>query len=405
MKFLILLLPPLLFSVNLPEFSGEIDNSTSVTLKEKQPFSNEFTFRLNTYIAFYNTGTIEASFLMSPDIFTSKAEEGIRENSFYMNKVKKYIDDKFDFNPGEEKSNELYEKYNEHPFINNDNYDFLSLDRAVVSFELGSSRLFLGKQIIERGYGYAYTPSDSWNRKSPFDAAAPNRGLASFRYQYLFTDENNFNFIASPGKDLYTSTTGADFHFSYNDFRSNISVTRKHNPDRLKLNLSPLFITGFGFRYKINEDLNIINDFAFLSILENDAYKFKNNYIQNAAGFDYTPDIYSYLVIEYYYNGLGKDADYTINEIKHYISGDMAGLAKNYLYFGGEYIFAEKFVPGVYNILNLNDNSLIIMPEFEWRYHENFSLEIKSSIFTGDRQKDEYGIYHNTIKLGLTGRF
>ncbi|TVR86921.1 MAG: hypothetical protein EA428_13880, partial [Spirochaetaceae bacterium] len=120
------------------------------------------------------------------------------------------------------------------------------------------------------------------------------------------------------------------------------------------------------------------------------------------VGFDYTLPGEIGVQFEYYRQGDGatRKADYSLAEL---LSGRRSVQARDYLVAVADRSFASDRVELLSAvILNLNDYSIVAVPEIEWQLRNDFSLGLNAALFFGERGSEFDGRY-DLSELGGEG--
>ncbi|MBF0430069.1 MAG: hypothetical protein HQK83_02230 [Fibrobacteria bacterium] len=277
----------------------------------------------------------------------------------------------------------------------------IMLDRLLIKLFFKHADVYVGRQQIAWGTGYAFNPTDIWNQKNPLDVSAPKLGVNALRIEMPFGELSNINLIGVPGADLKHSSVGVRVKTNMLGYDASVSASRFMNADRVILGLPARNIFGVDMAGQIGEvgvwaeavAINHKND-------DMDNFEIDSTYFQVDAGLDYTFESGIYVMGEYYFNSLGHSNPdrYAPTDIFLQYMGDMAGLGENYLMLGVRDNFWDKVDATVFVLSNLSDYSAIIMPTAEYYFSDGVSLDFRVSIAAGDRKKTEFGsIYHSMM--------
>lgn len=286
--------------------------------------------------------------------------------------------------------------------------DKVILDRALVKAYFKYFDLFIGRQMIAWGTGYAFNPTDVWNSKNPLDPDAPKVGVTALRLEIPLGSLSRISIIASPGKDIDNSSGGIRYKTNIAGFDLSFSAVRLMNADRQILGLPPKMIFGADMAGQIG-DVGMWTEIA----LKNPVYPglkytdFDSCYLQADIGVDYTFTNGLYVMVEYYFNQLGqkKASDYNSIDLINLFTGDMSGLARNYLFAGLRFDAIKRFIFSAFTLSNLTDHSVMLIPSVEYSLSDNICLELGSQIGIGDKEKSDYGGVFTKIYLKTTGYF
>jgi hypothetical protein len=300
-----------------------------------------------------------------------------------------------------------------------------------------------GKKTMKWGKGYAWTPVAFVDRtKDPDDPALALEGFVVLTADYIksysgalktfsftpvlipaygdindeFGETDNLNFA---GK-LYLLLYDTDIDF--------IILTGGSKTTRY----------GFDFSRNITSNLEIHGEFAFINNFEKkyinnsgDLFNSEFNAKSYLLGTRYLTEQDTTYIIEYYHNGTG----FTDEEMDDYfsfinqayetfaVSGNDSLLQKalnltegnygrmnpmrDYLYLRisqKEPFDMLYFTPSITGIININDESFSLSPEFLYTGITNLELRLKTSFLSG-QSDSEYGEKQNDYKAELRARY
>ncbi|MBN1307722.1 MAG: hypothetical protein JXA18_07390 [Chitinispirillaceae bacterium] len=284
----------------------------------------------------------------------------------------------------------------------------LVMDRALIKLFFKGCDLFIGRQTIAWGTGYAFNPTDIWNKKNPLDPGAPKTGINALRIEIPFGSSSGLCMIASPGADFGRSSGGFRLKGTIAGYDLSACAMRIMNADMKLLAIPPRIMAGADMAGQIGEVGVWMEGAAFNPVYGGKNYTdFDSLYVQLDAGCDYTFENGLYLMLEYYYNGLGQTAsdNYHAADLVNMFSGAMSGFGRNYLLYGMRKTLFDRFTISAFALGNMNDRSVMFLPALEYVVSDNISVEIGGQIGIGDKQETEYGSVYNSILLKCTGYF
>jgi hypothetical protein len=125
---------------------------------------------------------------------------------------------------------------------------------------------------------------------------------------------------------------------------------------------------------------------------EGDDFKFKDA-LEIATGFDYSfSDIDLELRVEYYHQGPGESDSDSYNVLA-VLSGEKLVQAEDYLYCRAEKVFADFFTLTLGGLVNLNDGSAALFPEFAYEARDNIKFQVGAGIPLGPKGSEFDGRY------------
>lgn len=422
MKKLILIL--IIASTAIPrgldnlEFGGYLENKTSLMFSENELFSDIATLRFEGGWKFGDRGGIETHVILSSafqplDPFESFKEGSVMERIFTdLLAGPMEIIDSMGFKDSSLMDPELFEEFESYfrylPYSSFYPRDKVTLDRALVKLYFKPFDLFVGRQMVAWGTGYAFNPTDTWNKKSPLDPNAPKLGVNAIRMEIPFGSVSGLTLVASPGADFEHSSGGFRLKGNVGRFDLSVCGMRVMNADMKLLGIPRKIMAGADLAGQIG-DVGVWLEGAAINPVYSDMEytDFDSLYAQIDAGLDYTFVNGLYFMFEYYYNGLGKHTSekYGYIDLINMFGGEMSGLAQNYLMFGLTKDFLDYFMFSAFVLGNLNDQSAMLLPAIEYTFHDNISLKLSGQIGVGDKEKTEYGGVYSSGILTVTGFF
>jgi hypothetical protein len=283
-----------------------------------------------------------------------------------------------------------------------------TLDRALIKLYFKHVDLYMGRQMIAWGTGYAFNPTDIWNQKNPLDPSTPKVGTNALRLEIPMGSLSNLNLLALPGPDIKHSSVGIRMKTNFAGFDYSLSASRFMNADREVLGLPEKLVGGVDIVGQLF-DVGVWFEGAFISQrFKGMRYtEFDSTYIQTDVGMDYTFDNGVYVLLEYFFNGRGEPNpdDYQAGDIFLQFLGDMPGLGQNYLITGLKQNFLEKIDATLFVLSNIDEPSAIIMPGADYYFCDEVSLGLKGTIAAGERKRSEFGSLYHGVQLKATAYF
>lgn len=397
-------------------FGGYLENKATINVSPNEIISDVAQARMEGSWDYGNYGGIETHVILTAPLQPLNPFETLREGSVtdvllqqllspYMEALGEY-QLSADSLPVSEKTINRLIKYL--PYSTFYPSDKVVLDRALVKAYFKHFDLFIGRQMIAWGTGYAFNPTDVWNSKNPLDPDAPKVGVAALRLEIPLGALSRISIVATPGRDIDNSSGGIRYKTNIAGFDFSLSGIRLMNADRQILGLPPKMIFGADLAGQIG-DVGVWAEFA----LNNPVYpgmkynNFDSCYLQADIGVDYTFSNGLYAMAEYYFNQLGqkKASDYNAVDLLNLFTGDMSGLARHYLFAGLSLDAVERFNFSAFTLSNLVDRSVMLIPSVEYSLSDNICLELGTQIGVGDKEKSEYGGVFPIIYLKTTGYF
>jgi hypothetical protein len=400
------------------EFGGYLENKTSLMLSEDELFSDIATLRLEGSWNFGERGGIETHMLFSSAFQPLDPSVTFKEGSVMEQMMMDLLAEPMTIidsmglldtsllDPAMFEELESYFRYL--PYSSFYPKDKFILDRALLKLYFKSFDLFIGRQMIAWGTGYAFNPTDIWNAKSPLDPNAPKLGVNAIRVEIPFGSISGLTLVASPGADFEHSSAGFRLKGNLGGFDLSLCGMRVMTVDMEFLGLPRKIMAGADLAGQIGNVCVWAEGAVINPVYDGMEYTdFDSLYAQVDAGLDYNFANGLYIMLEYYYNGLGqyKSENYGYRDFMNMFGGEMSGFAQNYILGGLRKDFLDHFVFALFALGNLNDQSAMLLPELEYNFHDNISLKFSGQIGVGDEKKTEYGGVYSSILLNVTGFF
>ena len=421
MEKLIILLLVLMFQISLisqddgMRIGGYLENTTNLTFADTAFFSDNALLRIEGSYEIAEKAEIEAHIIFSTGLQPINPFAGIDDNALMDRLVDEMISDIDTTDVGIDPDiMEFITTFD----LNNLNYlayssiypkDKFTFDRALIKLYFKYADIFIGRQQIGWGTGYAFNPTDIWNMKNPTDPTAAKMGVDAFNVSFPVGDLGSLSFIFTPGNDIAHCGYGSRYKNNLFGYDYSFSLVKYHNADRELYGLPEKILVGSDFSGQIIGGIGIFGEGVFVNpkYEELEFTDTDSSYFQTTIGFDYTLDNGIYLMAEYYYNGLGNDDRDNYNSVDfiNLYSGEMAGFGMNYLFSMAKYDFWDDYTLSLNNLFNIDDKSGVIMPNLEYLFSEDISITLKSSIYIGSSSKSEYGGMFNTFGIKVTGFF
>ena len=252
------------------------------------------------------------------------------------------------------------------------------LDNAFLTFHFPSVMARVGKQQIPWGTGYVWNPTNIFHPISILDPGVDPPGVEALRLDRLIGKDVNLSFILAflvdrPG---WASTPALRVEKHLEGFDLSASVA-----------------DGEGDRWLYGADF--VGELAGFGIWGEAAYNRLPaiSYIQFVIGADYTTELQTHIMMEFHHNNAGRRRhyDYTFEDWMQLISGKRMNLARDYLFLRASHPVMDHLMEIECSaIINLNDESFIIIPKVTYDLAENVVITAIVNVFEG-RSETEYG--------------
>jgi hypothetical protein len=274
----------------------------------------------------------------------------------------------------------------------------------------GPFRLRAGRQKLYSGTGYAFNPTDLFNKKNPLDPAYEVEGIDSIFAGLTLAGETEFNAVYSFGSSktsgrYYKKITDGDYqlkiktHFGRWDTGlfytkamqrfTDAEATALGVRDSLTVDLTWRMFAGSFSGELFNIGIHGEGGYVFV-----DSYRdviFLNHELEDhlrlLLGMDYTFDSRLYVIFEYLYIGQGlKDSVYTISDRISVLTGERPTLSRHTTFSGIRYPVTNLLSAELYWIFFACDSSSILNPWIVWNAMTDMSFSFSLSVPLGQEQ-------------------
>lgn len=292
------------------------------------------------------------------------------------------------------------------------------LDNAYLKLTFKYADVTIGKQQLSMGTGYAWNPTDVFNKKDITDPTYEQPGHNALRFDVLLGSGYRITTIYAPTDDWeYTDVLlklkGRISHFDFSIL--GIQKQWKYTDARL---FDPLLMTFYQIPSKrriFGADfagellgLGVWGEYAYYDIhIDATEYVAYSNalitsqmvshtslsemgipahYYELVMGLDYTFDFQTYIMFEYYRNTEAKSdyQDYTFNDWMHLLFAEKRSITHDQLYAFVQHPLTDLIDFGNSCIYSLSDNSLTIIPMITYNIFENVDVTMIGNIYFGD---------------------
>ncbi|MBN2281841.1 MAG: hypothetical protein JXQ65_14760 [Candidatus Marinimicrobia bacterium] len=283
--------------------------------------------------------------------------------------------------------------------------DTLMIDNLYLDFHHKYFELIIGRQQLPTGVGYAWNPTDIFNKKDIMDPTYEVTGVDAIQLNIPVAFIGTLQAIYQPEETFDLSTQYFQFKcwLPYWDVSLLYGKTR---PDYYNYRIgsfgNPIYKDLYGITLEGDvSGIGLRTEFT-ANRINYDSDNLKYEYI---VGADYTFENSLYVLGEYLHNDFGTEENETsLFDYLIYYDWQQHSLNQNYLFLMGMYPITDLIDATVMSIANLDDQSLVINPMLAYRIYENVELTFMGNIFTGDK-KDEYGFQDLGIKVRLRAYF
>ncbi len=272
--------------------------------------------------------------------------------------------------------------------------DSLMIDNLFLDFHHQYFELTLGRQQLPTGVGYAWNPTDIFNKKDIMDPTYENPGVDAVQINVpvgtmltlrgIVQADQSWS-LSNQYLEAKTWLPIADLSLVY------AKTTHFNQPkDVYGINIEG-GLMGVGFRTEFTANrINYINDDL--------------NY-EYIVGADYTFNNSLYLLGEYLHNDFGaKVAETDLMHYLAYFNWQQKSLNQNYFFLMAMYPITDLINGTLSTITNLDDESIVVNPQLVYRIYQNVELTLMGNIFIGDN-RDEFGYQNAGARVRLRAYF
>jgi hypothetical protein len=261
-------------------------------------------------------------------------------------------------------------------------HDSVFLDNAYLKLAFPAFDVTAGKQQISLGTGYVWNPTDLFNFKDYVDPTYEQPGHNCVRFDMPIGLRYGLSAIYLPDGDWDRSgklirIRGGESHF---DFAATFIERRWWLSD----------FTG-GTPIESRRRLfggETVGELLGLGVWTEFGYNLMTSHYdfwEAVAGTDYTLANETYLMAEYYYNGLAKDDynEYSLNDWMRFFLAESKSIARHNLYIYGEYPLTDLMTINNSIVMSLSDRSLALVPGLGYSLFQDVQLTVFISVNTG----------------------
>jgi len=291
------------------------------------------------------------------------------------------------------------------------------LDNAFVKFSFKYADFTIGKQQLSMGTGYAWNPTDVFNKKDIIDPTYEQPGHNAFRMDLPIKSDFGITAIYAPTEDwkytdILLKLKGRISHFDFSllGIQKQWNYTDARIVDPIAMNFYQMntkrHILGADFvgellglgvwgeyaynKIKIDDDEKqaYVNAFAPLLALSSYLYRpmeIKQDYYELVLGLDYTFDFQTYIMCEYYRNTSAKSdyKQYNFNDWMQYLSAETKSITRDQVYLFVKHPMTDLIDIGGSYIISLSDNSSAFIPMVTYNVFENVDLSLFGNYYFG----------------------
>lgn len=298
------------------------------------------------------------------------------------------------------------------------------LQEAFGSLYLNRVMLRAGRQKYYTGTGYAWNPTDLFNRKNVFDPTYEIEGLDSVLTTFSFPENLKlslfYSFDTNDENDKQEkNTVGAndwqvkietrarmwDCAIVYSDVKKIFLDAGTFNIMQIKWQLLSTEFSGELFGIGVHAE----GGYAWLES-ETSPEKLPEelkNHARFLLGCDYTFENELFLMAEYYFEGLGETVkdDYSLNNRIAYFTGNMDSIGRDNLFLGMRYPVSDLATFEFYGIFNLSDPSVILNPWITWIASDDIVVNFSAQIPLSENESASLGRSGSSVFIRMNFSF
>ncbi len=266
--------------------------------------------------------------------------------------------------------------------------DTIFLDNAYLKIALPTFDITIGRQQISFGSSYVWNPTDLFNFKDYADPTYEQPGHDAIRIDLPVGSRYGFNAMYLPDGNWESSgklirLKGGflhfDYAFTYIERQWQLSDFTFSQPVDNNRKLFGGEFTGELF------GLGIWGEYGYNTLEPLDDFR------EIVLGTDYTLDNGTYLMAEYYYNGLAKSdyRDYDLNDWMRFFMAESKSVSRDNLYLYVDYPLTDLIHVNNSAVISVSDMSLALIPGLNYSLYQDVELTVFINIYTG-KEKTAY---------------
>jgi len=279
--------------------------------------------------------------------------------------------------------------------------DTYYLNDAYLTIYLDGLSVRIGKQQIPWGTGYTWNPTDNFHNKNQVDPAYEKTGVNAMTIDIPWGSEGSLTAIAAIKENVEDPSfavrvkkniAGFDISGCWQLINEN-----KLNPDSLESLTKNKTVFGFDFTGEVF-NLGFWGEGTY-NIPGEESFE-TNNYTEYLLGLDYTFENGLYIISEYLHRsqGVSSSFNYNLVDFLGLFYGETTNIGTDYLVCGMNYPFTDYIKVQLYSIINIKDESCILIPWLVWDAAENLEINLSLNFFIG-KDGTEYGEYPHSALL------
>jgi hypothetical protein len=273
--------------------------------------------------------------------------------------------------------------------------DSIFLDNAYLKIRFPAFDITVGKQQISLGTGYVWNPTDLFNFKDFADPTYEQPGHNSIRIDISLPRRSGLTMIYIPEDSwddsqkliLYKESIGhfdisacfVEENWRFSDFINRYTWPGLSNDPQLRR------LYGISFAGELL-GIGVWGESGF-----NTFHRHYGDFSEIVFGLDYTLDNGTYLLAEYYRNGLAREDyhDYDLNDWMHFFLAESKSVSRDNLYLYIDYPLTDLIHLNNSAVASLPDMSIALTPRLNYSLYQDVELTLLINIYTG-REETAY---------------
>jgi len=256
------------------------------------------------------------------------------------------------------------------------------LDNAYIRLTFENLDLTVGKQQISLGTGYVWNPMDVFNIKDVLDPTYEQPGHNAVRIDVPLGSIYTLTALYSP-EDTWRNSAkllrfkGRISHFDYSLIAIE-KLWRFH--DYTQLDTTDTAFPELPEKRRLL-GASTAGELLGLGVWAEYGYnKMENSrdFHELVVGTDYTFDFQTYIMVEFYRNTLGKTdyEQYNINDWMRQFAAEQKAISRDQIYSFIQHPATDFLSMGLSSIYSISDNSLALVPTFNYSFSENVDIMV-----------------------------
>ncbi len=267
--------------------------------------------------------------------------------------------------------------------------DRIFLDNAYLRFAFKSFDLTAGKQQISPGTGYVWNPTDVFNIKDPLDPTYEQPGHNGLRIDIPLGTASTMSALYAPDDDFKSSakmvqikTRLAGFDLAVVGVEKTWRVHDYTGFDDVAMD----FVELTESRHLLGA--STAGELLGLGVWAEYAHSWmasSGDFSEFVAGWDYTFDVQTYVMMEYYRNTQGKSRpeEYELNDWIRFYASEQKAVSRDQIYALASHPATDLLNASLSTLWSLSDGSFVLIPTVEYSFSDNVVIRAYLNINFG----------------------